>query len=284
MRMTLSQVVDWPRSEVLGQSEVDLFHYLLWKRAASYVQDFKMHVSWESLPSSGDGSVLVLGQPRPAPAAKKLGATLPSPDEQPNSPVKQGNTQKALYAIKGGFVTWTALPFTDQSRNQYGTLMALGGATLDSARRGMWFVLVDAVLYIYSANTSKPKHQYPMLSCSCTYVEGQVGVFKLRTPSEIFFLVDEDEKSGRMWFRKLYVQSLHHRPFAALEAAMQTPWAVVDAALAAQLEEQRKSVVLGTTAASRRSNLLAGLQKATNLTAVDETKGVTHGKHPKKAL
>jgi len=278
MRMTLSQVLDWPRAEVLGQSEVDLFHYMLWKRVTSYVQDFRMKVLWENLPSSGDGSVLVLSLPRAGVDSKKT--VLPPATDKPNSPAQKN--QKANYLITGGFTTWTVIPFTDQSRNQYGTLVSLGGSSLDSARRRMWFVLVDAVLYIYALNSSKPKYQFPMLSCSCTYVEGQVGMFKLRTPSETFFLVDDDEKSGRLWFRKLYEQAPHHKPFEALEAAMQTPWAVADAALAAQLEEERRSVVLGTTDAGRKNNLLAGLQKATNLTAVDDTKGTTHSKAGKK--
>jgi len=164
MRMTISQVLDWPRAEVLGQSEVDLFHYMLWKRVTSYVQDFKMRVPWENLPSSSDGSVLVLSLPRPEAAVKKQAGgsgMLPSADERPNSPVKQKvkqskkDAKKANYIIQGGFTTWTVIPFTDQSANQYGQLVALAGPTLDSARRRLWFVLVDAVLYIYPTNSSK---------------------------------------------------------------------------------------------------------------------------------
>ena len=55
---------------------------------------------------------------------------------------------------------------------------------------------------------------------------------------------------------------------------MQTPWAASDAALAAQLEEQRRTTVLGSTSNARKNNLLQGLKKVANLTAVDETKGV----------
>lgn len=158
MRMTISQVLDWPRAEVLGQSEVDLFHYMLWKRVSTYVQDFKMRVPWENLPSSSDGSVLVLSLPRPEAVVKKQGGgMLPSADARPNSPVKQSkkDAKKANYIIQGGFATWTVIPFTDQSANQYGQLVALAGPTLDSARKRLWFVLVDAVLYIYPTNSSK---------------------------------------------------------------------------------------------------------------------------------
>jgi hypothetical protein len=276
MRLTLSSVTDWPKAVVLGQTQMDLFHYVLWRRAASFVQDFTNAVLWENLPAPGDGSVLLLSLPRPQSLSKKLSTTLPGIDAQPNSPVmaKGGVESKASYIVSGGFVTWSVLPFTDMSENHYGALCAFAGSTLDSASKRMWFVLVDSVLYVYGTTSSKPKHQFPMLSVACSYVDGQVGMFKLRTPSETFYLRDEDEKSGRQWFRKLYEQSPHHKSFEALEAAMQTPWAAADAALAAQLEEQRRTTVLGSTSNARKNNLLQGLKKVANLTAVDETKGV----------
>ena len=46
-----------------------------------------------------------------------------------------------------------------------------------------------------------------MLACGVNYVDGQTGVFRLRSPSDTLYLVDDDEKTGRMWFKKLYEQS-----------------------------------------------------------------------------
>lgn len=64
MRITVSEVTDWPKAQVRGQTEMSIFHNLLWKKAGSFLQDFRNPVVWQNLPSSGDGSVLSLLMPK----------------------------------------------------------------------------------------------------------------------------------------------------------------------------------------------------------------------------
>jgi len=255
-----------------------------------------MSVGWEKLPSSGDGSVLSLQMPRPQKKAKKGGRSslhdarvLPAIEDGavgPNSPLASkaagsdsssgSGSGGTKYAPRGGFVTWTLLPFTEMSDQQYGSLNALASASLDSARRRLWFVLVDRVLYVYTYNSSKPKHVFPMLACSVTYVEGQEGLFKLRSPSEGLFLVDDSEKSGRLWFRKLYEQSpvAGKKTYEQLATAMQTPWAAADAEAEKRAAQERTEVLAGTTSSSKKNSLLSQLQKAGTQRFEDNTKGV----------
>jgi hypothetical protein len=283
MRLTLSEIADWPKAIIKGQTELDLFGYMLWKRCTSYVQDFTMYVPWENMPVSGDGSVLNLQLPRDKPvqvgsSGRNLSSSkLPSANDNPNSPTRVSRTlAKVNYVLRGGFTTWSILPFTDMSDQMYGQLFALGSASLASVRRRMWFVLADRVLYVYNFNSSKPKHVFPMLAVTVSYVEGEEGLFKLRSPSDTLYLVDDNEKTGRMWFRKLYEQSpaAVKKPYDVVVAAMQTPWSQVDAEMEKQLAEERANVSTGTTSTAKKNNLLSQLQKVGTQKFEDKTAGV----------
>ena len=71
LRITLSEVTDWPKARVCGQIETPIFHYLLWKRMASYVDDFQNPVGWHNLPNHSDGSALTLVLPKETPVKGK---------------------------------------------------------------------------------------------------------------------------------------------------------------------------------------------------------------------
>jgi hypothetical protein len=64
LRLTFSEVTDWPKAVVKGQVEMNIFKNLLWKRAGSYTTDLRNPVAWQDLPGSSDGSVLSLQLPR----------------------------------------------------------------------------------------------------------------------------------------------------------------------------------------------------------------------------
>ena len=115
-----------------------------------------------------------------------------------------------------------------------------------------------------------------MLSVSTSYVEGQTGVFRLRTPSETIYLVDENEKTGRMWFRKLYEQSPHaaKKTFDQLSNAGHTPWSAHDALMEQQYAEERANTKVGTTSEGRKGMLLSGLQKVAESKFTDDGRNV----------
>ena len=74
LRITISEVTDWPKAKVCGQIEMPIFHNLLWRRASSHVHDFSNQVGWHDLPTHGDGSVLTLMLPK-EPQVKQFGSS-----------------------------------------------------------------------------------------------------------------------------------------------------------------------------------------------------------------
>ena len=263
IRMTISEVQDWPKAIVRGQSELNLFYYMIWKRCSSHLQDFSNEIRWENLPSSSDGSVLSLQMPPQAAQSNKYldrssRLTMPSNRSQEAKKVGKSASENG-YKIKGGFLTWTILPFSDSSDNHYGQLHSLNTGSIDSARRRIWIIIVDKILHIYNPNAVQPRLVFNMNLVSVSAVQGQIGLIKLKTPTETFFLVDDDDKSGKVWFKKLYIQRyvlFYYLPtrlviyLLSLSVCLSICWSSVRAQLG--IHAKRNMTPLGLGASSLR--------------------------------
>ena len=88
----------------------------------------------------------------------------------------------------GGFITWSVLPLSENTVNHYGQLTSYTAASISSGKRRMWFILIDHCIQVYNAKSIKPKFSFPMSAVSVHAVDGEVGMFAMRTPTESLFL------------------------------------------------------------------------------------------------
>ena len=127
MRITVSEVTDWPKAIVKGQTEMSIFRNLLWKKASSFLQDFQNPVQWQNLPTSGDGSVLSLLMPKydeqpklellpPSPAVSNGGRDMDDAEEKEKEGAGAGASPG-----RGGRSTGVGLPgLPGLSKNAHG--------------------------------------------------------------------------------------------------------------------------------------------------------------------
>jgi hypothetical protein len=158
LRLTVSQVKDWPKSVVCGQAVHSLRSFLLGKRVASFHQTVEPVVRELLLPTNDDGELLKISLPLTAKSSTSSSlssykGSVPSKGRPPlhmdmSSPAIQRKEIPNAFAQM--FVTWTVLPVSTADHNHYGPLtMGLIPPLRSTDRKEYWCVLIDGCVASY---------------------------------------------------------------------------------------------------------------------------------------
>ena len=224
VRMTVSQVTAWPRTVALGQCSMALKENLFATRVASWNQGLRSTL-WSLLPQPGDDAKKILvtvdAPLAVLPTAVSMATALLGTGANRDTwkIAKRVATDKADYAMElfGGVLTWSLLTMSNEAQNHAGYLYSLPrgtGGERSAAKREVWSVLVDAVLYNFaSTDALKPKIVADLRQCRVVPLGNDVfRIDNINKRSDDFafknlFFMGKTKKEGAEWFFKIYSQS-----------------------------------------------------------------------------
>jgi hypothetical protein len=202
---TLSQVEQWPKSFIIGQTVQDISPYLIWKKTAVHKSGFDTQNDFE-VPSVQDDNACKINMfERPIYSSKKsknFNYCRPKSKKLISS-----INNSACFIAQAALMSWTLMTVSYQDSNHASKLISYDSASIGSGKKIVWCLLIDHVLSIYRSG------HFDMIPFENIELKGTFvsllddGIIKVKASSHSVFLGSDDIKESKKWFEKLYNQS-----------------------------------------------------------------------------
>lgn len=234
---TISEVTEWPKAVIIGQTRKAIDKFIIWKQIASFDEDF-CGITQEDVPIADSNSKCSLSLPiyRQTARAPSMRDTrnelvvkrkssiesISSDDASSQaSSVKGGGHSRSVATsantsniarIRGfhkGTIKWTLMP-SSLTGVRFGNLLFLSQPSLSGSKKRQYSVLVDRTLLIYGNSIDvKPKEVIDMKQYVATVIDGEiVKLNKSRAPPQAYFIhCPISTYQGKEWMQALQEQS-----------------------------------------------------------------------------
>eukprot|EP00602_Paraphysomonas_sp_CaronLab_P011505 CAMPEP_0185038568 /NCGR_PEP_ID=MMETSP1103-20130426/34367_1 /TAXON_ID=36769 /ORGANISM="Paraphysomonas bandaiensis, Strain Caron Lab Isolate" /LENGTH=761 /DNA_ID=CAMNT_0027577055 /DNA_START=67 /DNA_END=2352 /DNA_ORIENTATION=- len=191
---TVSEVVDWPRAYLIGQSSIHPDNWLIWRQVATISQGLSL-CGPEDIPKGDSNSRLQIHVRNPNITVDDNVSKMEDfvePTTKRSSLLLKSKHKPRRYI--GGRILWTLVP-SSFIASIAGPLFFLPQALISSTKKRCWCVILDGCLIIYSHMTDiKTKEVIDLSICNVYMLEAEV--MKIYRPKG----VDLSKGQDQSWF------------------------------------------------------------------------------------
>jgi len=189
LTLSIVQVREWPRCEILGQAFINLQAIQKRKQTVVLCSHFSVNENLWHIPQvGGEGTKMSI--------SKRNGSLAVEAAADAAAQAEVG-----LARVMGA-LTWTCIAHTDECSNHAGWIYTHMSPSLNSGKRRVWAVLIDKILHLFTGSSNKSYKKFEIAKCNITSAE-EGEMIRIKTPLDTTYFSCPTTKDARLWSRKL---------------------------------------------------------------------------------